>query len=82
MFSVKLESSEVPNSNFRPNWYKMNSITTEIPDIRVRNVDSEIHRIVLNEQTRQKELRGLNQFSMSSTIKVIIREWEKCKQKK
>jgi hypothetical protein len=60
----------------------MNSTVTEIPDMRIRNVDSEVQRIVLNEQARQKELRGLNQFSISSTIKIIIREWDKQRQKK
>lgn len=60
----------------------MNETDIEIPDIRIRNVDTETQRIVLDEQKKQKEKRGINQFSLSSTIKLILREWEKCKEKK
>lgn len=57
----------------------MNTQETDIPEIRIRKVDPETHKIILDEQTRQKKQRGINQFSMSSTIKLIVREWKKCK---
>lgn len=60
----------------------MNNTQIEIPDIRIRNVDPETQRILLAEQAKQKEKRGINQFSLSSTIKLIVREWEKCKERK
>lgn len=79
--SVKLESLEVTKSIFGTNWHKMNAQQTEIPEIRIRKVDPETHKTILDEQTRQKKERGINQFSMSSTIKLIVREWKKCKEK-
>lgn len=60
----------------------MSNTQIEIPDIRIRNVDPETQRILLAEQAKQKEKRGINQFSLSSTIKLIVREWEKCKERK
>lgn len=38
----------------------------------------DVRKIVLKEQHQEKQNRGTNQFSMSTTIYKIIREWEKC----
>lgn len=47
-------------------------------DIILKTVPEDVRKIVLTEQHKEKENRGTNQFSMSSTIFKIIREWEKC----
>jgi len=47
-------------------------------DIVLRAVPLEIRKIVLKEQSKEKENRGTSQYSMSSTIFKIIREWETC----
>jgi hypothetical protein len=49
-------------------------------NITLRNVPLEIRQIVIKEQNKEKEKRG-SQFSISSTIIKIIREWKlKCGQ--
>jgi len=50
----------------------------KIPDIIVRDIHPDVHKILLREQTNEKEKRGINQYSLSSTIQKIVREWEKC----
>lgn len=47
-------------------------------DITLRGVPEDVRKIVIREQGKEKENRGTNQFSMSTTIYKIIREWEKC----
>lgn len=53
----------------------------EIPDIIVRNIPAEIQKILVREQAKEKENRGVNQYSLSSTIQKIIREWDRCREK-
>lgn len=47
-------------------------------DLHLRAIPEDVRKIVLKEQLKEKENRGLNQYSMSTTIFKIIREWEKC----
>lgn len=47
-------------------------------DIVLRSMPEDVRKIVLKEQHKEKEHRGTNQFSLSTTIFKIIREWEKC----
>lgn len=50
-------------------------------DISVRNVPVDVRKIILAVQTKEKEKRGRMQYSMSSTIFKIIREWNnKCRE--
>lgn len=51
---------------------------TEMSEYRRETMPEDVRIIVLREQTREKEKRGINQFSITSTIYKIIREWEKC----
>lgn len=54
----------------------------KMPDIILRNIPPDIQKVLVREQAREKENRGINQYSLSSTIQKIIREWEKCREKK
>lgn len=45
----------------------------------LKTLPVDIRKIIVREQGKEKENRGI-QFSISSTIIKIIREWEKCKQ--
>jgi hypothetical protein len=45
-------------------------------DIVIRNLPEDVRKVILQEQLREKKNRGTNQFSMSSTIIKIIREWK------
>lgn len=47
-------------------------------DVILKGVPEDVRKIVLAEQLKEKQNRGTNQFSMSTTIFKIIREWEKC----
>lgn len=47
-------------------------------DIVLRSVPEDVRKLIIREQHKEKENRGTNQFSMSTTIFKIIREWEKC----
>lgn len=61
----------------------MKNDISETPDILVRDIPCSIHRIVVEEQTREKKIQGLSQYSLSNTIKKIIREWaDKCREKR
>jgi len=51
-----------------------------MPDLVLRSLPEDVRKIILKEQLKEKEIRGINQFSMSTTIYKIIREWEKCYQ--
>jgi hypothetical protein len=50
----------------------------KIPDIIVRDIHPDVHDILTREQANEKKKRGTNQFSLSSTIQKIIRDWERC----
>lgn len=50
----------------------------QMADLMLRALPEDVRRIVLKEQLKEKENRGINQFSLSTTIYKIIREWEKC----
>lgn len=59
--------------------------TTEIPkipDIIVRDIHPDVHDILLAEQKNEKKKRGINQFSLSSTIQMIVRDWKRCVREK
>lgn len=47
-------------------------------DIILKAVPQDVRKLILREQLKEKENRGMNQFSMSLTVFKIIREWEKC----
>lgn len=47
-------------------------------DLVLRDIPEEVRQIVLKQQLKEKQDRGVNQYSMSTTIFKIIREWEKC----
>jgi hypothetical protein len=47
-------------------------------DLVLRGLPEDVRKIIIREQAKEKESRGINQFSMSTTIFKIIREWEKC----
>ena len=50
-------------------------------DIILKNVPPEVHKIVIKEQAKEKEFKGVNQFSLALTIFKIIKEWNnKCKE--
>lgn len=51
---------------------------TNMSDLRLAAVPEDVRKIILKQQLKEKEDRGINQFSMSTTIYKIIREWEKC----
>jgi hypothetical protein len=55
-------------------WYQM----YQMADLTLRSLPEDVRKIILKEQLREKENRGINQFSLSTTIYKIIREWEKC----
>lgn len=49
-------------------------------DITLKAVPDDVRKVIIREQALEKESRGVNQFSMSTTIFKIIREWNnKCK---
>lgn len=79
--SVKIESSEVINCTFDTICIIiMENPTAEkkIPNIIVRDIHPDVHNILVREQASEKEKRGINQYSLSSTIQKIVREWERC----
>lgn len=45
-------------------------------DIILKGVPEDIRRVLLQEQLKEKKNRGTNQYSLSSTIIKIIREWK------
>ena len=47
-------------------------------DIWVRSIPDEIAKVLIREQAKQKEQRGILQYSLSATIIKIIKDWEKC----
>lgn len=47
--------------------------------ILLKDIHPDIYKVILVEQNRIKEDRGVNQFSMESTIYLIIREYAKIK---
>lgn len=48
-------------------------------DILLTDVPEEILKVIKEAQAKEKESRGIGQFSMPSTIYKIIREWSKKK---
>ncbi len=49
-------------------------------DLLLQNVPEDVRHIILTQQDKEKKSRGTNQFSISTTIYKIIREWNnKCK---
>lgn len=56
----------------------MDAEVKKIPNIIIRNIPHDIQKVLVREQAREKENRGVNQYSLSSTVIKIIREWEKC----
>lgn len=49
-------------------------------DISLKAVTPDVMKILLEEQKKEKERRGTNQYSLSRTIIKIIKEWNnKCK---
>lgn len=52
-----------------------------IPDIIVKDIPEDIHKLLQDEQAKEKKNRGINQYSLSSTIIKIIKEWKnKCRE--
>jgi hypothetical protein len=50
-------------------------------DIVLREVPADILKVIQEEQAKEKKNRGTNQYSLSSTIIKIIREWKnKCRE--
>lgn len=47
-------------------------------DISLKAVPPDVHKLILREQLKEKENRGMQQYSLSLTVYKIIREWEKC----
>lgn len=47
-------------------------------DIILKNVPEDVRKIILTEQLKEKQNRGTNQFSISTTLFKIVREWERC----
>lgn len=59
----------------------MADLPKKIPNIIVRDIPAEIKKILTKEQAKEKDKRGTSQYSLSSTIIKIIREWsDKCRQ--
>lgn len=51
----------------------------KIPNIIVRDIPAEVKKILTDEQAKEKNKRGTSQYSLSSTIIKIVREWKnKC----
>ena len=48
----------------------------KIPNIIVRDIPVEIKNILTDEQAKEKKRKGTSQYSLSSTIIKIIREWK------
>jgi hypothetical protein len=59
-------------------FYTFGDIYTNMSDLTLKAIPEDVRKIVLKQQLKEKEDRGINQFSMSTTIYKIIREWEKC----
>lgn len=51
-------------------------------DILIKNLPDDLRKVIVREQAKEKENRGTQQYSLSSTIIKIIREWERCREKK
>lgn len=47
--------------------------------ILLKNVPKEVIRLILEEQTRIKEVRDTRQYSMESTIYKMIKDYDKCR---
>jgi hypothetical protein len=45
-------------------------------DLLLRNVPIDVLKTILKEQGKEKEKRGLKQFSLSTTVFKIVREWK------
>lgn len=59
----------------------MPEIQKKIPPIIVRDIPVEVKKILTDEQAREKNKRGTSQYSLSSTIIKIVREWSnKCRE--
>ena len=49
-------------------------------EISLKGVSEEVMKIIVREQAQEKINRGTNQYSLSSTVCKIIKEWNnKCK---
>lgn len=48
----------------------------------VKNIPEDLRKAILKEQAKEKEIRGVHQYSLSSTIIKILREWQRCLEKK
>lgn len=49
-------------------------------DLILKNVPEEVRKIILQQQLKEKEHRGTNQYSIALTVFKIIKEWNnKCK---
>jgi hypothetical protein len=46
----------------------------------LKDIPTEVNKIILDEQTRAKKEKGTNQYSIESTIYKIIREYQRCKE--
>lgn len=50
-------------------------------DLLLRGLPIDVLKVLLKEQGKEKEKRGVKQFSLSTTIIKIVREWnDKCRQ--
>lgn len=56
-------------------------MSNKTSNINLRNVPIDVRKIIIREQSKEKESRGTLQFSISTTIFKIIREWERCRDK-
>jgi len=45
----------------------------------LKNVPEPVRKIIVREQSKQKEKIGSNMFGLEQTIYKIIQEWEKCR---
>lgn len=50
-------------------------------DLLLRNVPIDVRKIILREQAKEKDKRNVMQYSITSTVIKIIRQWEnKCRE--
>lgn len=47
-------------------------------NVVVKNIPEDLRKVIIREQAKEKENRGVHQFSLSSTIIKMLREWQRC----
>lgn len=78
MFHIKLDTILTELYTFG---IKRTNLMTKGLNTTLRNIPIDVRKILLKEQFKEKEKRGTMQYSISTTIFKIIREWNnKCNQ--